>query len=102
MRITSMERLVQAARRHPDAARPLQAWSQLTEAADWRNLIDVRKTFPHADAVKVASGSTVTVFNMGGNKYRLLTMIAYPIGVINILAVLTHAEYDKDTWKKTL
>jgi mRNA interferase HigB len=102
MRITSTDRLLEAARRHADAAKPLQAWQEITEAADWHHLIDVRQTSPHADAAVVESGLTVTIFNIGGNKYRLLTAISYTIGVVNVLAVLTHADYDKEKWKKTL
>jgi mRNA interferase HigB len=102
MRITSRDRLSEASRRHADATKPLLAWARLTEAADWHNVSEVRQTFPHADAVKVDSGATVTVFNIGGNNYRLIVTISYPIGAVNVLAVLTHAEYDKEKWKKTL
>lgn len=102
MKIGSRDRLVAAARRHPDAAGPLLAWITATEGANWRNLKEVHDVFRHADAVKVESGRTVTVFNIGGNKYRLMTAISYPIGAVNVLALLTHAEYDKKKWKKTL
>ena len=102
MRITSRNRLEEASTRHADAARSLTAWAAITEAAEWRNLVDLRQTFPHPDPVKLDSGTTVTVFNVGGNKYRLLTAINYAIGVVNVLAVLTHAEYDKQKWKKTV
>lgn len=44
----------------------------------------------------------MTVFNIRGNNYRLLTAISYPAGVVNVLQFLTHAEYDKEKWKKTL
>ncbi len=102
MRIGSRDRVTAAARRHAHAAGPLLAWLTATEAADWRKLKDVRDIFPYTDAVKVGSGRTVTIFNIGGNKYRLLTAISYPIGTVNVLALLTHAEYDKEKWKKTL
>ena len=102
MKLGSKDRLIAAARRHADAEEPLLAWTTTTEAANWRNLKEVRDIYRHADAVKVASGRTVTIFNIGGNKYRLLTAISYPIGAVNVLALLTHAEYDKEKWKKTL
>jgi mRNA interferase HigB len=102
MRITSRDYLLEASRRHADATSPLLAWTRVVEAADWRNLADVHQTYPHADAVKLDSGTTVTIFNIGGNKYRLLTAISYPIRAVNVLAILTHAEYDKEKWKKTL
>jgi mRNA interferase HigB len=102
MKIGSRDRLTAAARTHPNAAGPLLAWITATEAANWRNLKEVRDIFRHADAVKVESGRTVTIFNIGGNKYRLLTAVSYPISTVNVLALLTHAEYDKEKWKKTL
>jgi mRNA interferase HigB len=61
---------------------------------------DVRRVFPTADAVKVKSGRTATVFNIGGNKYRLIASIHYNRGKVFILHILTHAEYTKDTWKE--
>jgi mRNA interferase HigB len=74
----------------------------LTSAAVWKSLVDTRKTFPHADQVTVASNRTVTVFNIGGNNYRLITAIHYNTKIVYILRFLTHAQYDKDAWKKAL
>jgi mRNA interferase HigB len=102
MRIISADRLDGYCRRHPDAAGWLAAWRQVTQAARWRNLVEVRRTYPHADAVKVAGARTITVFNARGNKYRLLTAIDYPSGIVNVVEFLTHAEYDKEKWKETL
>ena len=101
MRLLSANRLVDASRAHPDAASALARWAVVVSAAKWKNLAEVRRTYPHADAVKVASGKSVTVFNVGGNKYRLLTAIDYPAEIVNVDALLTHAEYDKQKWKAT-
>ncbi len=68
----------------------------------WKNLVDTRKTFPHADQVKVKSERTVTVFNICGNDFRLITAIHYDRQKIFVLNFLTHAEYTKDTWKGRL
>jgi mRNA interferase HigB len=54
----------------------------------------VRKTFSSADAV-----GKWTVFNVKGNRYRLITEINYAFGRIHIRHVLTHAEYDRGIWK---
>jgi len=70
--------------------------------AKWDNLQDVRRVYPHADTVMVKSGSSVTVFNIGGNKYRLITAIHYNRQRVYILAFLRHAEYSKDFWKDRL
>ena len=61
----------------------------------WASLVDVRKTYPHADAV-----DDFTVFNIGGNKYRLATYINYRTGKVYIRHVMTHEKYSKGDWKK--
>jgi mRNA interferase HigB len=58
--------------------------------------------FPHADAVKVASGRDVIVFNIKGGRYRLIVAIHFNRGMVFILRFLTHAEYDTDQWKGQL
>ena len=58
--------------------------------------------FPSADAVKVGTGRIATIFNVCGNKYRLITAIHYNTGLIFILRFLTHAEYSKNAWKENL
>jgi mRNA interferase HigB len=84
-----------AKRQHPDAASSLDSWFTITDGADWKSIVDVRKTYPHADAV-----GTCTIFNIKGNKYRLITKIEYTKQTVQIKKVLTHAEYDKEKWKK--
>ncbi|MEM6314583.1 MAG: type II toxin-antitoxin system HigB family toxin [Planctomycetota bacterium] len=84
---------------HPDAADALDRWYRVTKLADWRSLQDVRKVFPSADGVSVDGGDTMTVFNIGGNKYRLIAYIAYRNGKVYIKQFLTHAEYSKEGWK---
>ena len=101
MRIVQLGRLVVFVEKHADAAGPLDAWVQTTSRAAWRNLLDVRKTYRHADAVKLV-GKTVTIFNIKGNHYRLITAIDYAIGAVNVLDVFTHAEYSKNRWKETI
>jgi mRNA interferase HigB len=85
--------------RHPEAIDALSAWAATTRAATWRSLRDVRETYRHADGVKLKDQRVVTVFNIKGNKYRLITAIDYPLGIVNVLLFLTHAEYSKDLWK---
>jgi mRNA interferase HigB len=70
--------------------------------ADWKNIQDVRRVYPHADLVTVESGNVVTVFNIGGNKYRLVAAIHYNRQRVYVLRILSHAEYDKDRWKDNL
>jgi mRNA interferase HigB len=98
VRVISLKPLREFWERHPDAAGPLRQWYRIAIAAEWRNLDDVRKTFSHADGVRSSSG-TLTVFNIGGNKYRLVARIRYDFELVNVRAVLTHAEYDSGKWK---
>ena len=102
MNIVTRTRLEEFWARHPDAEEPLTTWYNAALRARWRNMMEVRHRFPHADAVRVASGRSVTVFNMGGNKYRLVTAIHYNRRLIFVLRVLTHAEYSKGRWKEQL
>lgn len=79
---------------HPDAETPLRAWLREAEHSDWEKFADVRAAYPHADQV-----GHLTVFNIGGNKYRLIAAIHYNRGKIYVRHVFTHEEYDKEDWK---
>ena len=102
MRIVGGDILTKAARRHPDAATALRAWFQVVQDGEWLSLNDLWQTYPSADGVQTKSGATVTVFNIRGNRYRLLTWIAYRAQLVTIIDLLTHAEYDKELWKQRL
>jgi mRNA interferase HigB len=99
MRVISLKLLREFWQRHPDSERPLRLWYRNAVQAAWRSLHDVRQLYPHADAVS-AAGETLTVFNVGGNKYRLVVRIRYDYQLINVRAVLTHQEYDAGGWKE--
>jgi mRNA interferase HigB len=79
---------------HATAERPLRAWFTRVEEAHWQSFADVRRDFPSADQVK-----RLTVFNIGGNNFRLITRIEFQKQRVYIRAVLTHAEYDQEKWK---
>jgi mRNA interferase HigB len=105
MHIISRKKILDFCKDHADAATPLDAWYRAARRALWTKLNEVRAIYPHADSV----GACV-VFNIGGNKYRLITHIAYATreepgesqfkGKVFILHVLTHQEYDAEEWKK--
>jgi mRNA interferase HigB len=80
---------------HPDTAEPLRTWYKAAEKAEWTSIVDVRQTYPHADFV----GPHHTVFNVGGNKCRLVVKIEYAFKLIFVENVLTHEEYDEGKWK---
>jgi len=102
MRIITRKRLREFAKKYPDANEPLQKWYRTFREAQWGNLQDVRRVFRHADTVTVGSGRTVTVFNICGNRYRLIAAIHYNRKRVYVLRLLTHAEYSKDFWKDRL
>ncbi|MGB7160799.1 MAG: type II toxin-antitoxin system HigB family toxin [Tepidisphaeraceae bacterium] len=102
MRIITRRRLREYAAARPDAASALRIWATITGQAAWRNLVETRRDFPHADEVRVKSGKPVTVFNVRGNKHRLIVAIHYNREAVYVLRFLTHAEYDKGAWKRTL
>ena len=85
---------------HNDAETPLRLWYKTAKNATWSSLQDVRRTFPHADGVKTKGGETLTVFNISGNKFRLICRVRYDYELINVRNVLTHKEYDQGKWKK--
>lgn len=94
MRIISKAPIAEFAREHAEALEALMHWYLVAKRAQWKNLADVRKDFPHADLAGI-----FTVFNAGGNKYRLITVIKYRWRIVYIRYVLTHREYDKEKWK---
>jgi mRNA interferase HigB len=80
-----------------DAEGPLRAWHTHVShrSVAWQTWGDVKAMFGTASLV-----GNCAVFNIGGNKYRLVTRILYPSQKVFILKVLTHAEYDLDKWKE--
>lgn len=95
MHVISRKKLKEAALRYPEIEPALDAWFRIAKRAFWQNLADVRRTFASADAVE-----KWTVFNIKGNKYRLITEINYRFRRIYVRKVLTHAEYDQEKWKR--
>src|SRR6266478_4887875 len=97
MRVISKARLRQfwETPGHADAEGPLRAWYTHvnSKTVSWHAWGHVRTEFGNASIV----GNCV-VFNIGGNKYRLITRILYASQKVFVLKVLTHAEYDENTW----
>ena len=94
MKLISNKALREFAQVHPDAEGPLQAWRRLIEHSSFASFAELRTTFASVDKVGERH-----VFNIGGNKYRLIAAIAYGPQVVWVKAVLTHAQYDLGAWK---
>jgi mRNA interferase HigB len=99
MRVISLKPLREFWQRYSDAELPLRQWYKTASLAEWTSLQDIRCDYPHADGVRTNQGDTLTVFNIAGNKYRLVARVRYDYLLINIRAVLTHREYDQEKWK---
>lgn len=91
MLILNRHLLAAFARRHADAKAPLARWERAATAARWNSFAEVRLAFPSADMV---AGHKL-IFNIGGNKYRLVVQAVFIEGQLIITGVHTHAEYDK-------
>ncbi len=102
MRIIKVPFLAEAAKKHPKARKWIENWCSIVKEVPWKNIQEVRASYPSADTVMVQSGSNVVVFNVCGNDFRLIVAIHYNRGIVYTLRFLTHAEYSKDKWKKEL
>ena len=102
MRIIALKRIREYMAAHARARVSLEEWVAKTQSANWKNLGELRATFPKADVVKVASGREVVVFNIGGNAFRMIGAVHFRTGIVFVLRFMTHAEYSKDARKDTL
>jgi mRNA interferase HigB len=100
MRVISLKLLREFWAKHPDAEKPLRHWYKNSVQAEWENLQQVRRVYPHADGV-TAANDTLTMFNIAGNKCRLVVRIRYDYQLINVRAVLTHRDYDAGKWRES-
>ena len=91
MHIISRPQLREFSEKHPSAKTPLDLWFSTVSRAKWTSFADVRATYGSADVV---AGNRV-IFDIGGNKYRLVVKIAYKCGKVFVRFVGTHTEYDK-------
>lgn len=94
MHLISAGKLKQSASKYPDASQPIRAFCKIIRQAQWQSLIDVQKVYRDAEAV-----SNFTVFNIKGNKYRLILDLDYIEQVAYFKYFLTHAQYDQEKWK---
>ena len=94
MHIITRKRLLEFAKKHPDCSTALESWYRIAKHTDFNSFADLKQTFPADDKV-----DRFTVFNIGGNKVRLIAAVHYNTQKIYIRHVLTHREYDKDKWK---
>ena len=95
MRIIKRAALEQFWLRHADAKPSLESWFGVVRAATWQTPAEMKRVYPQADIV-----GRRTVFNIAGNKYRLVARVNYQVQVVFALYILTHVEYDRGAWKQ--
>jgi mRNA interferase HigB len=81
-------------------ARAFQDWFSIARKARWQNFRETKATFGRTDVATGDSGKTATIFDIGGNKYRILAHVDYIRQTVMIQAVMDHPEYDKKLWKR--
>lgn len=91
MRIIKKKTLVVFYEAHQDAKTALEEWYGKVEGAEWDNFSQVKKMFNSADHV----GNKRIVFNIRGNKYRLVALVLFKIKMVYIRFIGTHEEYDR-------
>jgi len=95
MRIIKRGALVSFWEQHPDARPSLESWYAIVRGASWQNPAELKAVYRTADLV-----GRRTVFNIAGNKYRLIARVNYVSQRAFVLYILTHAEYDRGVWKQ--
>ena len=91
MRVIAKSRLREFWKIHPDTEVPLKTWHKIVEKSDWKNTHDVKAVFMDASII----GNNRVVFNIKGNKYRIVVYLVFPTKKVFIRFVGSHSEYDK-------
>jgi len=91
MRIIARKTLLDFWKKHPDSEEPLKAWFKVAGEAQWNNPQDIKAQYKNASILKDGRA----VFNIAGNKYRLVAWINYDYSVLYIRFIGTHKEYDR-------
>ena len=94
MKLISNKALREFAASCADADGPLQDFRRWVEKGSYGNFADLRAAFSTVDKV-----GPLYVFNIGGNKYRLVAALSFKVQALWVKAVMTHVEYDKGKWK---
>ena len=91
MRIIAKKILREFWKKHPDCEQQLKAWFQETSKSKWKNTSDIKREYPGASLL----ANNRVIFNIKGNKYRLIVKINYAYQMMWIRFIGTHSEYDK-------
>jgi len=95
MHVITKKRLLEFIKIYPQAQTALMHWYKIIKQTDYNHFSALKSSFPSADKV-----DKLTVFNIGGNKFRLIAAIHYNSHKVYIRQILTHEQYDLNQWKK--
>ena len=94
MHIITQKRIWEAKKKHPESANALDGWYRIIKKNQFITFAELKKSFNSVDKVK-----DVYIFDIGGNKLRLIATIHFQRQKVYIRDILTHKEYDKNNWK---
>jgi mRNA interferase HigB len=95
LKVLGLEVLDKAKKNHRDLAFPVATWLTVATEANWKKLNELRQTWRNTDCVKGQ-----TIFNIKGNKYRLIAVVNYAAQTIFVKMLVTHAEYSEGGWNR--
>lgn len=94
MHVISRKKIIQFIERFPPSRASLESWYKILSKSSYQSFAELRLTYPSADQV-----GKLTVFNVSGNKFRLIAAIHYNRQILYIREILTHAEYSEEKWR---
>jgi mRNA interferase HigB len=92
VRVLGEAAIAKFAKKHAASRKPLDRFLKIARMAEWKHFPDVKHTFP---AVDYASSTGTIIFDVGGNKYRLIARVDFDERLLFVQQVLTHEEYDR-------
>ncbi|MDR7016880.1 type II toxin-antitoxin system HigB family toxin [Acinetobacter sp. 3657] len=95
MHILTKGRISEAIEKYPQAASALKSWYSIMKKSEPKDFADLKCLFPAVDKV-----GKYHVFDIGGNKIRLIAVVKFQGKKLYIRHVLSHKEYDKNQWKE--
>lgn len=96
MRIVSRKAIREATARHSEWAASLNAWYKIAKGADWKTFAEVRNSWKNSDVA-----GRFVVFDISGNRCRLIATINYKWRMVYIRSILSHVEYDQKRWQRS-
>jgi mRNA interferase HigB len=95
MNVISLKKIKEFVKKYADSKAPLLSWYHEASSAHWKNPQDIKNRYPSASFLE----GNIVIFNIKGNRYRLVTKISYTYKTVLIKWIGTHTEYDKKDFR---